>query len=371
MKSGVEPPDGGGEARSLGHHFLIGLEQSPVLSDHDKRLLSALRPAGIVLFRDNFRHDLPYEEWLEVHARQIAELREVVERERFVVAIDHEGGRVQRTPRPITDFGEAADWGARASEVGAAMGEELATLGINLNFAPVVDVDTNAANPIIGRRAFGSEPAAVTAAARAFLEAQQKVGVVGCLKHFPGHGDTAADSHLEMPVVDARLELLRERELAPFTALVEEGVQMVMTAHILYPQWDPVWPATLSSRIVEELLRREAGYERVVVTDDVGMAAVSELFDRPDTPARALEAGCDLIAICAHLTDTSRAVGMAEALARSRRDGRLADATLERSRERIERLLSSLSSFEVSALAPAVLARHQSLADAIRKSPAV
>jgi beta-N-acetylhexosaminidase len=347
---------------SFGHHFLLGLQKSPLLTDRDKRLLEALRPAGVVLFRDNFAHELPYPEWLDLHARQLWEVRECVEREELLVTIDHEGGSVLRTPEPITHFAAAAQWAPQAESVGRAMGRELRSLGVNVDFAPVVDVDSNPDNPVIGKRALGRDPRTVIEAAASFLEGLEAEGVAGCLKHFPGHGDTHADSHDELPVVDLDLDVLEARELAPFAALVERGARMIMTAHILFPRWDPKWPATLSETIVGEYLRGKLGYDGLVISDDVGMQAIAERFREPGMAARALVAGCDLITICAHLADTRRALDLARDLSASWRGGGLPAATLERSHGRIARALAAAPVYPVTELPAETLALHRSLA---------
>src|ERR1700688_4759943 len=203
---------------TVGRHFLIGLQKSVSLTEQDRRLLSALRPTGIILYRENFKHGVPYEEWLPPLRELIESARACVERETLLVTIDHEGGAVFRPPPPITNFGPAAKWASRSGEVGAAMGVELRSLGINLNYAPVVDIHTNPINPVIGSRAFGETPEIVAQAARNFLLTLEREGVVGCPKHFPGHGDTSVDSHYDLPVVRRSLDELRQRELLPFAA---------------------------------------------------------------------------------------------------------------------------------------------------------
>jgi beta-N-acetylhexosaminidase len=349
-------------AASFGHHFLVGLQKSPVLTDHDKRLLAALRPSGVILFRDNFAHDRPYPEWLELHRRQLHEVRQAIGRQQLLVAIDHEGGPVLRTPPPITRFAAAARWPDRAAAVGAAMGRELASLGVNVDFAPVADIHSEPDNPVIGVRALGKAPEAVAAAAVDFLRGLEAGGVLGCAKHFPGHGATSADSHHELPIVEAPIELLRERELVPFAALIRAGVPLVMTAHILFPLIDPNLPATLSPFFLGDILRRELGFAGVVVSDDIGMRAVAERFARPEAAAQALAAGCDLIAICAHLADTNQALALAAGMAREWRFGRLATEVLERSHGRISRLVGAAPSHEVEELPAAVFADHRRLA---------
>src|SRR5215470_17774139 len=170
-----------------GDHFLIGLRPTAELHERDRALLADLRPAGVVLFKSNFLHDQPYERWLEVYRKLLADVRSVLGRDRILVGIDHEGGRVCRTPAPITRFSYAARWAAQAGAVGHAMGVELASLGVNLSFAPVLDIHSNPANPIIGPRALGTTSEQVTAAALAFMEGLQSAQVLACGKHFPGH----------------------------------------------------------------------------------------------------------------------------------------------------------------------------------------
>src|SRR5262245_28882542 len=191
-----------------GDHFLIGLRPTAQLHERDRALLAELRPAGVVLFKSNFLHDQPYERWLEVHRKLIADVRAAIGRDRIFIGIDHEGGRVCRTPAPITRFSYAAQWAAQAEAVAHAMGVELASLGVNLNFAPVLDIHSNPANPVIGPRALGTTSERVTAAALAFMEGMQAESVLACGKHFPGHGDTDKDSHHELPVLDQDLDAL-------------------------------------------------------------------------------------------------------------------------------------------------------------------
>src|ERR1700761_3493267 len=155
----MNPPD----ISAAGDHFLIGLRPTSQLHERDRALLADLRPAGVVIFKSNFLHDAPYERWLEVYSRLIADVRATIGRDRIFVGIDHEGGRVCRTPAPITRFSYAARWAPHAAEVGRVMGVELASLGVNLNFAPVLDIHSNPDNPVIGARALGTTSEQVTA----------------------------------------------------------------------------------------------------------------------------------------------------------------------------------------------------------------
>jgi len=343
---------------SVGNHFFVGLRPTPVLDEHDRALLSDLRPAGVILFKSNFRHDLPYDAWLQSHARLIADIRQASGRARMFIAIDHEGGRVCRTPPPVTRFSYAARWAGHSAEVGHAMGRELASLGVNLNFAPVLDIHTNPKNPVIGERAFGQTAEAVIAAALPFIAAMQEEKVLACGKHFPGHGDTSVDSHLGLPSQALAIEALRARELKPFAAAINAELPMIMTSHILYPAIDPVTPVTLSRRFLTSILREELGFQGVTVSDDIGMGAMRGIFDQPQAAVRLLEAGCDMLMVCAHFTDSSRARGFAEAILSAIEKGRLDRDILVRSRERVENLLVRAATNEVQHLPESRLRAH-------------
>ncbi len=344
---------------SVGDHFLIGLRPSVRLHERDRALLADLRPAGVILFKSNFQHDQPYEPWLETHRKLIADVREAVGRDRIFIGIDHEGGRVCRTPAPITRFSYAARWAAQASAVGHAMGVELASLGVNLNFAPVLDIHSNPANPVIGARSFGSSSEQVVASALAFMTAMQAGKVLACGKHFPGHGDTDTDSHRELPVLNQDLDGLRARELKPFRAAIEAGIPMIMTSHLLLPKLDPTEPVTLSRTFGQDILRGELGFNGVVVSDDIGMRAVSRMFDDPTAAVRLLLAGTDLMMVCAYWTDTDRCRGFAEAMISAQQQGVISANATAQSRERVHSLLRRASQNPVTALSADVFERHK------------
>jgi len=254
------------------------------------------RVGGVVLFARNLRDP-------EQVRRLVAELHGAAPAGTpLCVAIDQEGGRVQRLRAPWTEWppmralGERDD-PAQTAGVAAALARELADLGIDLDFAPVVDVDTNPANPVIGDRSFGREPERVARHARAFVRAMQAEGVAACAKHFPGHGDTHEDSHIALPRVDHPLARLREIELVPFRAAALAGVASMMTAHVLLPCLDASVPATLCAPVLE-LLRGELRYDGLVFSDDLEMAAVAAHFPPREAARRALEAGVDALLVC-------------------------------------------------------------------------
>jgi beta-N-acetylhexosaminidase len=345
----------------VGQHFLVGLQKSVTLTEHDERLLTALRPAGVILFRDNFKRGVPYEEWLPLFQKLIEGVRACVERKTLLISMDHECGAVFRPPPPITNFGPAAKWATRSAEVGAAMGAELRSLGINLNYAPVVDIHTNPNNPVIGNRAFGATHDHVTERAKNFLFAMEHEGIFGCPKHFPGHGDTNVDSHYGLPVVPLSLDELRRREFLPFRAMVRAGARMIMSAHIFYPAIDPIYPATMSRLFLSDVLRDELGFRGVITTDDIGMGAVSALFEKPDAAAIALQAGCDLIMMSAHWTDTNRCMGLAQGLLDGLNSGELRHDLFEASQNRIDRLLSQAPVHSIEALPDTLFASHHAI----------
>jgi beta-N-acetylhexosaminidase len=227
-----------------------------------------------------------------------------------VVAIDEEGGDVTRlfyevgAPYPGNALLGRIDDLALTERIARAVGEALAATGCTLAFAPDVDVNSNPDNPVIGVRSFGADPELAARHTAAWVRGVQQAGVAACAKHFPGHGDTATDSHLALPVVDVPLEVLRDRELVPFRAAIDAGSRTMMTSHILLPQLDPEHPATFSPRIVQGLLRGELGFEGVIVTDALDMAGASGVHGIPEAAVRALAAGCDLLCIGSDNTDT-------------------------------------------------------------------
>jgi beta-N-acetylhexosaminidase len=178
------------------------------------------------------------------------------------------------------------------------MGEELAVLGFDIDFAPVLDVHTNPGNPIIGDRAFACTPDRAADSALAFARGLDAAGIVSCGKHFPGHGDTSTDSHLALPRLDHDLDRLRAVELVPFARAAAAELPLVMTAHVVFGALDPDAPATLSPRVISTLLRGELGYRGIIVSDDLDMKAISDHFGVAEAGVQAVTAGCDALLLC-------------------------------------------------------------------------
>jgi beta-N-acetylhexosaminidase len=262
--------------------------------------LEAGERAGVVLFRRNLAPGLS---GLGGVQRLCASLLAASPAELPpLIAIDEEGGRVARLLPPalrLPPMRRLAEGGdlELVERSAAAIGRELACLGVTMNFAPVVDVDTNPANPIIGDRAFSRLPERVVEFAGAYLRGLRAGGVAGCLKHYPGHGDTLLDSHLALPTVAHDRARLEAVELVPFRRLAAQAESM-MTAHVVYPALDPTCPATLSARIVTELLRGEIGFEGVLFSDDLEMQAIQGHASVGASAVAAIRAGCDLLLVC-------------------------------------------------------------------------
>ncbi|MCA9493464.1 MAG: beta-N-acetylhexosaminidase, partial [Myxococcales bacterium] len=251
-----------------------------------------------------------------------------------------EGGRVQRLKAPLTvlppmlHVGNTRDPNV-AVAVGQLLGDELAALGFNLDFAPVADVWTEPANQVIGDRAFATEPERAAQMAGSLALGLTMSGVIACAKHFPGHGDTAVDSHLALPVVEREEPDLRHTELPPFRAAVEAGVGTMMSSHVVYPAWDEELPATLSPRILPRLLREELGYDGVVFSDDLEMKAVAGRWTVEEQVRYATDASIDVMLCC---RDPGLQVRVYEELVRAMEEDRRWHRASEDATGRVKRL---------------------------------
>jgi beta-N-acetylhexosaminidase len=219
------------------------------------------------------------------------------------VSVDQEGGRVARLKAPFTEWPPMATLGRSgdvrlAERFARALAAELRIVGITLDYAPVLDIHTNPKNPVIGDRALADTADEVARLGTAIIRGLQGEGVAACGKHFPGHGDTAADSHLELPLVEHPPDRLRRVEFVPFKAAIDAQVAALMTAHVFVPSLDTDRPATLSRRIVTDILRRELHYGGMILSDDLEMKAIASHHAVPAAAVMAVDAGCDGLLIC-------------------------------------------------------------------------
>ncbi|MEU8436159.1 glycoside hydrolase family 3 protein [Streptomyces sp. NPDC029216] len=281
-----------------------------------------------------------------VSAEQLAALTAQLRRERddLLVAIDEEGGDVTRLEvRGGSSFPGNLALGAvddtdLTREVARELGRRLAECGVNLNWAPSADVNSNPDNPVIGVRSFGSDTRLAARHTAAYVEGLQAAGVAACTKHFPGHGDTNVDSHHALPRIDVDLDTLQARELVPFRAAMEAGTKAVMSAHILVPALDPTRPATLSPQILTGLLRKELGYEGLIVTDGMEMNAIAGTYGIERGSVLAIAAGADAICVGGGLADEATVLGLRDALVDAVREGVLPEERLADAAERVRAL---------------------------------
>ncbi|MFC3802124.1 beta-N-acetylhexosaminidase [Cohnella sp. GCM10012308] len=287
-------PEGLDLKSKVGQLFMCGFSGYEP-TDGIRRLIEEYGLGGIVYFRRNLKD-----------ASQVKRLTKLLQRMATVpplVSIDQEGGMVVRLEEGVTVMPGAmaigaagnAEWAREASRMAGA---ELRAIGINMNFAPCLDVNNNPRNPVIGVRSYGEKPHQVAELGTAVIRGYREVGVAAVAKHFPGHGDTAADSHHALPVVPHGRDRLDAVELVPFRAAIAAGVDAIMTAHVVFPAYEPDGvPATLSKRILTGLLREQLGYEGIVVTDCLEMNAISETIGVARGAVEAVKGGADLILV--------------------------------------------------------------------------
>jgi beta-N-acetylhexosaminidase len=314
--------------RGIARRMVVGLPAGGITTEWE-RDFAAYAPAGVILFRRDF-------DSLEALRRLTARLREAAGPRRVFIAIDEEGGFVSQLGGLLTVPPNAAllargaapgdiQWASRVT------GERLRALGVDWAFAPVADVHSQPANPVIGPRSFGATAAAVAGAVGEALIGFEAAGIASCAKHFPGHGDTETDSHLALPTCRADRATLERRELPPF--LTAPQADAVMTAHVVYPALDPERPATFSRAIVHDLLRERLGFRGVCITDALEMRAASGEGGLEEAARRALEAGCDLLLFAFHGEEIRRArLTLAKALV----DGQIDRGSFDGARPRLE-----------------------------------
>lgn len=314
----------------IGQLFMVGFMGTTVTSELAS-FIKEYKPGGVILFSRNLES-----------VEQIVELTNDLQRcspqSPLLISIDQEGGRVSRLPKGFTIFPPCeligrCNSGELAYAVAATTAKELRAVGINMNMAPVLDVNSNPDNPVIGDRAFGSISDVVSEMALVTAAGLQDNKVVACGKHFPGHGDTNADSHKELPVVEASRERLETVEFPPFRRAAAAGIETMMTAHVLYKALDDSLPATLSPDIITHLLREQMQYDGVVLTDDLEMHAIVDHYGPGDAAVRAFLAGCDVLLIC---KDRDREIAAFESVEKAVASGTIATKRLDQSVTRIQ-----------------------------------
>ena len=284
----------------FGQLVLIGISGKTLTKD-EKKFIVENDISGVTLFDRNIESA----EQVSDLCRELQELRySTTSKAPLFIGIDMEGGRVARFKKPpftvwppLKKLGDL-DNATASFQFANKMGRELHAVGINLDYAPCVDVFTNPKNTVIGDRSIGSDAEMVAKHVSALVRGYIKSDVIPCVKHFPGHGNTLLDSHEDLPEENVDMKRLDSIELVPFKRSFKARAEMVMTAHIRFPQIDPQWPVTLSEIFLKKILRDECRFRGLVITDDLDMKALTKHFDRELLPVRSLQAGADLLLYC-------------------------------------------------------------------------
>ena len=329
--------------QKVGQLIVVGFEGTRINADI-KSNISQHFVGGVTLFARNIQSP-----------RQLARLttylqkltQETEHRIPLFIATDQEGGWVARLKTGATVLpGNMALGAARSAELAEQAGKitaiELAAVGINLNFAPVMDVNNNPRNPVIDRRSFGEGPDLVSRLGSAYIKGLQQNGVLATAKHFPGHGDTTVDSHTDLPTVSHDVERIRAIELKPFRAVIEAKVAAIMTAHIVFSTLDADCPATLSRPILTDLLREELGFDGLIITDDMEMKAIDRRYRTGEAVVMAIAAGADMVLT---LWTYQNQLEVFDALVSAVKSGRISEDRINQS---VERILKYKTAFGVS-----------------------
>ena len=339
--------------RDIGQ-LLIGSLPGTTLTPEVKSLAREFSLGGVILFSRNI-------EAPEQVAELAIDVQALASELPLWLSVDQEGGRVARLRKPFTEWPPMAVLGRSgstdlATRFAAALAAELRAVGITLDYAHVLDIHTNPKNPVIGDRALAEDAAMVGRLGAAIVRGLQENGVAACGKHFPGHGDTSVDSHLDLPLVEHPPDRIRRVECVPFREAIAAGVAFIMTAHVLVPSLDEERPATLSPRIVQAILRDELGFEGVILSDDLEMKAVAKTYAIPDAAVQAVQAGCDGVLICSGDVDAQAAT--LEALVHAVEGGRIPFKRLEDSHKRLRRAKERFLAAPVAQGRPQVRLRH-------------
>lgn len=316
----------------IGQFLFVGFDGTKP-SKEIVQLIQKFKIGGVILFKRNI-------ESLPQLIRLTSELQKLSAPSSLFIGIDQEGGRVSRLSEEFTIFPPMEVLGRHDSvsltySVGEVMAKELKAVGINTNFAPVLDINSNSKNPIIGDRAFGHTPAIVSKHGLSLIMAHEDNGVLPCGKHFPGHGDTSTDSHKTLPRVDHSLERLLDFEMRPFQHAVANRLESVMTAHVLFTKLDPDHPASLSKNIISNILREGMRYDGLVISDDLEMQAIRDHYTVDAAAVRAMAAGSDMVLVCKEFDLQMQAY---EGLFNGFKKGTLSEKRLIQSLTRIFRL---------------------------------
>ncbi|WP_199614599.1 beta-N-acetylhexosaminidase [Paenibacillus alkalitolerans] len=318
----------------IGQMVIAGLDGYDI-DAYSKELIEKYKVGGFIFFGRNIKDPKQTITLLN----SLKETNSDLELPLFL-AVDEEGGAVNRLPQEVRKFPSNRAIGQIESEqfsyeAGRETARQLKSFGFNLNFAPVLDINSNPNNPVIGDRSFGSGADIVSKLGLSAMKGLQSEEVISVVKHFPGHGDTSVDSHVGLPVVQHDMERLKKLELVPFARAVRDDADAVMVAHILLPKLDPDYPSSMSEPIMTGLLRNELNFDGVIFTDDMTMGAIVKRYDIGQSAVRSVNAGSDIVLVC---HDFAKQTAVIQALKQSVKEGKLTEERIDGSVYRIIRL---------------------------------
>lgn len=319
--------------QQIGQLFMAGMPDT-FLDENTLGLIRDYNIGGLILFSRNIEGPIQ----LAGLCKDIQAAAVRYNGHQIFLAIDQEGGRVARLKKPFTEFPGNSAIGkdkkpvARAREIGRVMAREMKMVGLNMNLAPVVDVQRGELERHLMGRAFGEDPLEVSLLGRTVIGSLQGNGIMAVAKHFPGLGRTTMDPHFNLPNIDIDIAELEEINLPPFKAAVDEDVSAIMTSHAIYKVLDPKNPATLSYRIITELLRDEIGFRGLIITDDLEMGAIKSRWSVPEGAAEAFKAGADILLICENQDEVMNSIGLLRNMVLK---GQISGSRLNQSHDRI------------------------------------
>ena len=323
-----------------GQMIMAGFEGT-TLNPETEDLIRNHHVGGLILFSRNYENP----QQLYTLVRNLQEVAASTSTKLpLLISVDQEGGRVARLTEPFTQYPPLCCLGHAQSEslayrFGQSLAAELVDVGINMDYAPVLDVHTNPNNPIIGDRAIASDPETVARLANSFIKGFKDKGMIPVGKHFPGHGDTHLDSHLDLPTVKRDGATLEAVELVPFRDTIAQGLEVIMTAHVIYTAWDEKNIATFSKTILQDILRHKLGFQGVIMSDDLEMKAVENYFPFDTFPRMGIEAGLDMFLIC---NSVGKVIALHDQLIQDVENETISTAPIQQSVERILRLKKNL-----------------------------
>ncbi|WP_243158803.1 beta-N-acetylhexosaminidase [Clostridium cochlearium] len=281
----------------IGQLLVVGFDGYDI-NENIEKLIKENHVGGVILFSHNIEN-----------AHQLINLTNALKtlnshnKIPLFISVDEEGGRVSRMPREFKKLPSNKIIGKinnsnLSYNIGRIIAKELTFLGFNMNFAPVLDINSNPQNPVIGDRSFGNNVDIVSKLGIKTMEGLRDGNIISVVKHFPGHGDTSVDSHVGLPLINHDMKRLKEFELMPFKKAINNNVDVVMISHILLPKIDPAYPATMSKTIITDVLRRYLNFNKVVITDDMTMGAITNNYTISDSAIKSINAGTDIILVC-------------------------------------------------------------------------